>query len=82
MTTYLGYLAGLLTMVSFLPQLVRTLRTRETGDLSMGMFALLLAGACCWLAYGVLTRNGPVIITNIGVVALNIALLTAKVRYT
>ena len=80
-TTYLGYVAGMLTMVSFLPQLVRTLRTKETKDLSMGMFGLLLAGACCWLAYGVLTANRPVIYTNIGVVALNVALLSAKFRY-
>ena len=41
MTEYFGYLAGCLTVVSFLPQVVRTWRTRRTGDLSFAMFALL-----------------------------------------
>jgi MtN3 and saliva related transmembrane protein len=78
---HLGYLAGALTVASFLPQLVRTWRTRQTKDLSVGMFGLLVVSAGCWTAYGVLTRDTPVIATNLSVVLLNAALVGAKLRY-
>ena len=45
MLEYLGYAAGVLTVVSFLPQVVRAWRTRKVEDLSFGMFALLTRGA-------------------------------------
>jgi MtN3 and saliva related transmembrane protein len=78
---HLGYLAGALTVASFLPQLVRTWRTRQTKDLSVGMFGLLVVSASCWTAYGVLTHDRPVIATNLSVVLLNAALVIAKLRY-
>jgi len=78
---YLGYFAGLLTVVSFLPQVIRTWRTRQTRDLSLGMFALLVTASSLWILYGFLIGSWPVIATNIGMVALNGALVTAKVRY-
>jgi len=79
---YLGYFAGLLTVVSFLPQVIRTWRTRQTRDLSLGMFALLVTASSLWILYGSLIGSWPVIATNIGMVALNGALVTAKVRYS
>jgi MtN3 and saliva related transmembrane protein len=79
---YLGYFAGLLTVVSFLPQVIRTWRTRQTRDLSLGMFALLVTASSLWILYGFLIGSWPVIATNIGMVALNGALVTAKVRYS
>ena len=78
---YLGYFAGLLTVVSFLPQVIRTWRTRQTRDLSLGMFALLVTASSLWILYGFMIGSWPVIATNIGMVALNGALVTAKVRY-
>ena len=78
---YLGYFAGLLTVVSFLPQVIRTWRTRQTRDLSLGMFALLVTASSLWIFYGFIIGSWPVIATNIGMVALNGALVTAKVRY-
>lgn len=81
MTQYLGYFAGVLTVLSFIPQLARTWRTRQTGDLSFGMFAMLVASGLCWTAYGIVTDDRPVIWTNVGVVALNGSLLAAKLRF-
>jgi MtN3 and saliva related transmembrane protein len=79
---YLGYFAGSLTVFSFLPQVYRSWQTRRTGDLSMGMFALLIAASSLWMVYGVLNRDWPVVLTNGGMVALNAALAVAKVRFT
>ncbi|MEO8910599.1 MAG: SemiSWEET transporter [Gemmatimonadaceae bacterium] len=80
-THYLGYFAGTLTVVSFLPQVVRTWQTRETRDLSLWMFGILITASTLWIIYGIAIRDWPVIITNIGMVALNGAIATAKVRY-
>jgi len=78
---YLGYAAGFLTVVSFLPQVVRVWRTKQVADLSFRMFALLVAAGSLWIAYGVLTADWPVIVTNADTVSFNLAILTAKVRY-
>ena len=77
----LGYVAGVLTVASFLPQVVRAWRTRQTRDLSLTMFALLITACSLWVVYGILTRSWPVIATNGGMVLLNAALAAAKVRY-
>ena len=81
MIHYLGYFAGALTVGSFLPQVVRTLRSRQTGDLSLGMFALLTTASSLWIVYGIVTSDWPVILTNTGMVAMNGALAWAKLRY-
>lgn len=49
MTAYLGYVAGALTVTSFLPQVIRTWRTKRTTDLSLGMFALLVTASTLWV---------------------------------
>jgi MtN3 and saliva related transmembrane protein len=82
MIRYLGFFAGLLTVSSFLPQVIRSWRTRQTRDLSLGMFALLTTASSLWIVYGVLTSDWPVIATNAAMVALNGALAVAKVRYS
>ena len=81
MIKYLGYFAGFLTVVSFLPQVLRTWKTRRTKDLSMGMFAIIITASILWIVYGAITADWPVILTNTGMIALNGALAVAKARY-
>ena len=81
MIHYLGYFAGFLTVASFLPQVIRTWRTRHTRDLSLGMFALLVTASTLWIIYGIVIGNWPVILTNLGMVALNGAIGVAKLRF-
>lgn len=78
---YLGYFAGMLTVGSFLPQVIRVWNTRQTRDLSLSMFALLSTASSLWIIYGAITKDWPVVLTNAGMVALNGALAVAKVRY-
>jgi len=81
LTPYIGYLAGALTVVSFLPQVLRTWRTKRTQDLSVRTFLLIIAAGVLWITYGTLASDWPVIATNVGMVALNGAILVAKLRY-
>ena len=81
MTQYVGYLAGFLTVLSFLPQVLRTWRTKQTKDLSVRTFVLLIIASVLWSTYGVLSSDWPVIATNGGMLILNSAILTAKLRY-
>ena len=77
----IGFLAGCVTVVSFVPQVVQAWRTRRTRDLSFGTFALLGTGAVLWLTYGALIGDWPVITTNLAVLAMVSAILVAKVRF-
>lgn len=81
MIIYLGYIAGFITVAAFLPQVFRILRTRQTKDLSLGMFALLMTAGSLWMVYGFLNRDWPVVVTNLGMVSLNGIIAGAKIRY-
>ncbi|AHG89168.1 hypothetical protein J421_1631 [Gemmatirosa kalamazoonensis] len=81
LAAYVGYAAGFLTVASYVPQVVRTWRTKETKDLSYGMFGLLVTAAALWITYGALSSQWPVIATNVGCGVLNVAILAAKIRF-
>lgn len=60
----LGYLAASLTTASFFPQAIKTVRSGDTRGISLGMYALFTLGISCWGVYGLLTRDGPLIVAN------------------
>ena len=80
MTEFIGFLAAILTTVSFVPQAVHILRTRETGGISLVMYVLFTAGIAAWLAYGVLIASVPVILANLVTIVLAGTILTLKAR--
>ncbi|MGE3906180.1 MAG: SemiSWEET family sugar transporter [Reyranellaceae bacterium] len=55
----LGYLAGFLTTVACLPQVVRAWRTKSTTDLSFPMLALFSTGLTLWTFYGLMLGEAP-----------------------
>ncbi|MFL5479814.1 MAG: SemiSWEET family sugar transporter [Gemmatimonadaceae bacterium] len=81
MIKYLGFVGAFITVTAFIPQVVRTWRTRATRDLSLGMVGLLVTSGLVWLAYGIFIHDWPVILTNVGMVVLNGSLVGAKLRY-
>ena len=81
MVNELGYVAGIVTVASFLPQVVRAWRTRQTRDLSLASLALLITAGTMWILYGALSRDWPVVATNSGMVGLLLLLAMAKVRH-
>ena len=60
----LGYMAASLTTASFFPQAIKTVRSGDTRGISLGMYALFTLGISCWGVYGLLTRDGPLIVAN------------------
>jgi MtN3 and saliva related transmembrane protein len=81
MVEYIGFTAGLLTVASFLPQVVKTWKTRKTRDLSYITIVLLITSGSLWLVYGVLSNDTPLIATNSGMVTLCCAILVGKIRF-
>jgi MtN3 and saliva related transmembrane protein len=79
---YLGYAAGALTVLSLWPQVLRAWRTKQTQDLSLRAFALLITAGILWIIYGILSSDWPVIATNSGLVILNGAILVAKIKFS
>lgn len=77
----LGYVAGALTTAAFVPQLVKTWRSRSAGDLSYGMMAVFSTGVALWLAYGIVLESWPVILANAVTLVLALAILALKVRF-
>ncbi|OGI39638.1 MAG: hypothetical protein A2140_10090 [Candidatus Muproteobacteria bacterium RBG_16_62_13] len=80
-STVLGIAAGSLTTLAFIPQVIRTWRTRSTHDISLGMFLLFSTGLVLWLVYGVLTGSWPIIIANTVTLVLALTILYFKLRY-
>ena len=58
------YIAAFLTTGAYVPQAVKTWRTRRTGDLSLGMFSMIFLGTVGWLVYGLLRDDLPIILAN------------------
>ncbi len=77
----IGAVAATLTTVSFVPQALKTFRTRDVSGISLGMYSLFAAGVALWLAYGVLLADWPIIIANAITLALACAVLAMKLRY-
>lgn len=80
-TQLLGISAGILTTISFLPQVIKTWKSRSAKDLSLGMFSLFCLGVVLWLAYGILVSDIPVIIANLMTLVLASTLLFFKLSF-
>ena len=77
----IGYVAAVLTTVSFVPQAIMTIRTRDTRGISRGMYILFTVGVAFWLAYGIAVESGPMIFANTITLALAGTILALKLRY-
>ena len=79
--TLLGLAAAFCTTLAFVPQVVKTWRTRSTTDISLGMFLVLVIGIALWLAYGVLLGDVPLIAANLVTLVLAGTILVLKLRH-
>ncbi len=73
-----GFLAGTLTALAFLPQVIKTWRTRSTGDLSTAMLLAQSVGVALWIVYGFVIDSLPVIMANAFTLVLTLFLLWFK----
>tara|TARA_B100000524_G_C23512933_1_gene321247 strand:- start:194 stop:460 length:267 start_codon:yes stop_codon:yes gene_type:complete len=78
---YLGYLAGLLTTIAFIPQVLKVWKTKSTEDISIWMFLIFTTGVFLWLIYGLLIKNNSIIVANAITFLLSLMILVAKIRF-
>ena len=81
LVTWVGLLAGVLTTLSFLPQTIKTWKTKSTKDISLEMFLCFCVGVILWVIYGFYTWNLPVLIANFATFVLAFPILICKLKY-
>lgn len=79
--TYIGIVAGILTAVSLLPQLIKIIREKRAENLSYLMLIVLLAGLGCWIWYGILREDLPIIVTNSFSFLINSLVIIFTIKY-
>ncbi|MEM6522365.1 MAG: SemiSWEET transporter [Bacteroidota bacterium] len=77
----IGLLAGILTSISFLPQVIKTWKTKSADDLSLNMFLLFTTGITLWLIYGLIINDLPIILANVFTLCSSGTILYFKLRY-
>jgi MtN3 and saliva related transmembrane protein len=77
----LGLAAGALTSLSFLPQLIKTWRSRSAGDISLAMYVIITTGFVLWLWYGILISSIPVIVANVVTLLISSMIMILKIKY-
>ena len=80
-TEFIGFAAGTLTSLAFLPQVIKVWKTKSTKDISLLMFIILCSGAFLWFIYGIIINSLPVILANAITFVLAIIILIFKIRY-
>lgn len=81
LTDLVGYFAAVLTTISFVPQVLHTLRTRDVRGISLSMYSVFTVGVACWLVYGVILGAWPIVIANLITLILASTILFMKLRY-
>lgn len=77
----LGMLAGTLTTLSFIPQVIKTWRSKSAADISTGMFILFSLGVSLWMIYGLYISAMPIILANSITLLLAITVLVMKFHF-
>lgn len=77
----IGYLGGIFIMISFVPQVIKSYRTKSVEDLSVWMIVATLVGTVFWVIYGYLIGSRPVAVMNIIFGVIVLFQLYLKIRY-
>lgn len=80
-TQLLGLTAGTLTTIAFLPQVIKTWKSKSARDLSIVMFSVFCLGTLLWLIYGIIIQQLPIILANSVTLALAGLLIYFKIRF-
>lgn len=78
---WIGGIAGFLTTVAFVPQVVKIWTTKSADDISVLMFAIFTLGVALWLVYGLMLGALPIILANVVTLLLAVTVLVLKARY-
>ncbi len=76
-----GFSAALLTTIAFLPQVIRTYKTKKVDDISLLMLLLFISGLMLWIVYAIQANSVPVLLANLVTLFLNCLILVMKLIY-
>ena len=79
---FFGYFAAILTTAAFLPQLIKTLKTKKAEDVSLITLIMFITGVVSWIIYGYKISSSPILIANIITLILNLLILISKIYYS
>ena len=79
---FFGYFAAILTTAAFLPQLIKTLKTKKAEDVSLVTLIMFITGVGSWIIYGYKITSLPILIANIITLVLNLFILISKIYYS
>lgn len=79
MIKIIGLVAAFLTTASFLPQAVKTIKTKDTSGISFFMYLLFTSGVFLWLIYGMLIKDFPIFIANLITIIFALVIFICKV---
>ncbi len=77
-----GYFAAILTTAAFLPQLIKTLKTKKAEDVSLSTLIMFIIGVLSWIIYGYNISSRPILIANFITLILNLLILFSKVYFS
>jgi MtN3 and saliva related transmembrane protein len=75
----LGFTAAFCTTISFLPQAIKVIKSRDTSSLSLAMYSLFTVGVALWLSYGLYLKDWAIITANAITLALAAIILANKI---
>lgn len=78
----LGMTAGCISSITFLPQVIKTWKTKSATDISLLMFTFATISVIMWLVYGIILQNVPIIFTNSMVLFFSLVMLFFKYKYS
>lgn len=80
-TQVIGLFGGICTASSLLPQLIKTIKEKQAGEISKAMLFTLMVGVATWVVYGILRDDWPIILTNSFSFILNVTMIVLRYKY-
>ncbi|MBN2615196.1 MAG: SemiSWEET transporter [Bacteroidales bacterium] len=78
---FIGYVAAILTTASFVPQAIKTIRTRNTQGISLVMYLMFSTGVLLWFIYGIVTDDIPILVANAVTLCFAVIIMGYKIIY-
>jgi len=80
-STIIGFSAAVCTTLAFVPQVIKAIKTKQTKDISLLMYSIMITGLILWLSYGLILNDAPIIAANTVSLALNMIVFGLKLKY-
>ena len=81
LTTFIGYIATFVTVIAFVPQVTKAWKSKQTKDISLRSYVLLISATIFWLVYGFLIMDIPILITNACLFCLQCTVIILKFKH-